>query len=386
VDRLFSSQVLTDFGPCALAAGPELPPVTLVHGPRPSELKRRVRESCPRRPGVYGMMDGQGELIYVGKAKVLRARLLSYFRPRSRDKKAGRIIEQSCALLWEPGPSEFAALHRELELIRRWRPRFNVQGQPRAHRYTFVCLGRRPAPYAFLTRRPPRDLIAAFGPVRSGERAGQAVRRLNDWFGLRDCPQAQEMLFADQAELFPILRSAGCLRHEIGTCLGPCAAACTRREYAGRVRAARTFLDGKDTSPLQALERDMAAAAAAQAYERAAALRDRLGPLRWLFEQLDQVRRLRADGSFIYPVTGHDGGDIWYLVHHGRALAAVAAPRDDASRRVAAERIESVYQREEARLRLESAEHLDGMLLLAAWFRRHPEERARALRPRDVLV
>jgi excinuclease ABC subunit C len=376
VNRLFASQALTDFGPCALAVGPQAPPVYLVHGPRPSELRRRVRESCPCRPGVYGMVDQHGELIYVGKAKVLRARLLSYFRPRSRDKKAGRIIAQTCTLLWEPNPSEFAALHRELELIRRWRPRFNVQGQPRAHRYTYVCLGRRPAPYVFLTRRPPAEVIAAFGPVPAGKRASQAIRRLNDWFGLRDCPQAQEMVFADQGNLFPMLHSAGCLRYEIGTCLGPCTAGCTRQQYAARVQAVQAFLDGKNVSPLQILERDMAAAAASQAYERAAVLRDRLEALRWLFEQLDQVRRLRADGSFIYPVTGHDGSVIWYLVHHGRTVAAVTAPHDEASRQAAAERIEAVYKREETRLRLESAEHLDGMLLLAAWFRRHPEERA----------
>jgi excinuclease ABC subunit C len=386
VDRLFSCHALTDFGPCALAAAAAPPPAHHAAGPRPAELRRRVRRECPRRPGVYGMLDRHGELLYVGKAKGLRARLLTYFRPRSRDRKAGRIVEQTSALLWEYSPSEFAALHRELELIRRWRPRLNVQGQPRAHRYTYVCLGRRPAPYAFLTRTPPRDVEAAVGPVRAGERAGQAVRRLNDHFGLRDCPQPQEMLFADQGELFPVLRAAGCLRHEIGTCLGPCAAACTRQEYAARVRAARAFLDGNDVAPLQALGRAMNAAAQAQAYERAAALRDRLEPLRWLHEQLDQVRRLRADGSFVYPVAGHDGGVIWYLVHHGRAVAAVAAPEDDAARRAAADRLEAVYRREEIRVRLESAEHLDGMLLVASWFRRHPGERARAWAPDDVLA
>jgi excinuclease ABC subunit C len=386
VDRLFSQHALTDFGPCGLATSAAPLPVRLVAGPRAAELRRRVKQEGPRRPGVYGMLDRHGELIYVGKAKSLRARLLTYFRPRSRDRKAGRIIEQTCALLWEPGPSEFAALHRELELIRRWRPRLNVQGQPRAHRYTYVCLGRRPAPYAFLSHRPPRDLVAAFGPVRAGVHAREAVRRLNDGFRLRDCPQAQEMVFADQDELFPVLRSPGCLRHEIGTCLGPCAAACTRTEYAGRVRAARAFLDGKDPGPLHDLEREMNAAAEAQAYERAAGLRDKVEPLRWLSEQLEQVRRLRADGSFVYPVEGRDDGQVWYLVHHGRVVAAMTPPQDEAGRRAAAARLEAVYRRQEAQVRLESAEHLDGILLLAAWFRRYPEERGRAWPPAEALA
>jgi excinuclease ABC subunit C len=208
------------------------------------------------------MIDPNGELIYVGKAKLLRSRLLSYFSGRSHDPKAGRILEQTRTIVWEYAPSEFAALLRELELIRRWRPRLNVQGQPHRRRRTYLCLGRKPAPYAFLTRRPPAGVTAYFGPILAGPRALEAVRRLNDWFQLRDCPQAQKMHFADQGELFPILRAAGCLRHEIGTCMGPCAGACTWPAYQVQMRRARAFLAGKDSTPLEKLEADMKAAAA----------------------------------------------------------------------------------------------------------------------------
>src|ERR1700731_1903084 len=118
------------------------PPLEAIHGHRPSRLREKVRKRCPRKPGVYGMVDATGELIYVGKAKCLRSRLLSYFRPNSRDPKAGRILGQTRTLVWEPAPNEFAALLRELELIRRWRPRCNVQGQPTRYRRTYVCVGR----------------------------------------------------------------------------------------------------------------------------------------------------------------------------------------------------------------------------------------------------
>jgi excinuclease ABC subunit C len=385
VERLFSFSAFTDFGPSALALSPSAAAVYQIHGPPAGKLRRQVREICSSRPGVYGMLNPHGELIYVGKAKRLRARLLTYFRPRSRDPKAGRILTQTCAIVWEYSPSEFAALHRELELIRRWRPRFNVRGQPHDRSYTFVCLGRRPAPYAFLTRRPPRDVEHSFGPVRAGEAARQAVRRLNDWFGLRDCPQAQEMVFADQGELFPVLRAAGCLRHEIGTCLGPCAAACTRQAYGEQVRAAAAFLAGTDPTPLGKLEQDLAAAAAAQAYERAAVLRDRLAALCWLSEQLDQLRRLRADGSFIYPLRNHDGSQAWYLIRHGRTVAALIAPHDDETRRAAATRIAAVYDNQDVRGQLESAEYLEGVLLVASWFRLHPGERRRLLKADEFL-
>src|SRR5205823_6722999 len=140
--------------------------------------------------------DAAGELVYVGKAKSLRSRLLSYFRPNSRDPKAGRILEVTRLIAWEPAADEFAALLRELELIRRWQPRFNVQGQPRRWRRAYVCVGRRPAPYVFLAGRPPATAFALFGPVPAGRQAREGVRRVNDWFRLRDCPQAQAMVFA----------------------------------------------------------------------------------------------------------------------------------------------------------------------------------------------
>ena len=235
MDGLFENTRFTTFGPSRFAVAASVP-LFGVTGPRAKALRNAVRSNCPPRPGVYGMVDDGGELIYVGKAKSLRSRLLSYFRTRSRDPKAGRILRRARAIVWEYAASEFGALLRELELIQRWRPRFNVQGQPRHRRRVYVCLGRRPAPYLFLARRPPAGALACWGPVSAGRRTGNAVRWLNDAFGLRDCPQAQEMVFADQAELFPVLRAAGCLRLEIGTCLGPCAAACSRDEYRAQVR------------------------------------------------------------------------------------------------------------------------------------------------------
>src|SRR5439155_11599254 len=195
-----------------------------------------------------------GELIYVGKAKNLRARLLSYFRPRSRDPKAGRIVHRARAVVWEPASSEFAALLRELELIRRWQPRFNVQGQPERRRRVYVCIGKKSAPFGFVAERPPRTAQRIFGPVPVGFKVREAVRRLNDLFRLRDCPQAQEMIFAEQAELFPGVRDFGCLRYELGTCLGPCAAACSRKGYMNNVRRVHAFLAGEDRGTLDELE------------------------------------------------------------------------------------------------------------------------------------
>ncbi len=127
----------------------------------------------------------------------------------------------------------------------------------------------------------------------------------------------------------------------------------------------------------------MAAAAALQQFERAAGLRDKLASLRWLHDKLEQ-QRLRARESFIYPVSGMGREIIWYLIHGGRTVAAVPQPQDQESAGAAAELIEAIYQKDPARL-LDSYEHYDGLLLVASWFRRHPQQRQRALQPGEAL-
>ncbi len=380
---LFSHRAFTGFGPSGLALPGPAAELTGVRGRRPSALRAGVRLECPRHPGVYGMVDDRGELIYVGKAKSLRGRLLGYFRPHSRDPKAGRIIAAARLLVWEPAPTEFSALLRELELIRRWQPRFNVQGQPRRRTRVHVCLGRRPAPYVFLSRRVGASVFAAFGPVPAGHTAREAVRYLNDWFRLRDCPRAQAMQFRDQQELFPLLRAAGCIRHEIDTCLGPCAAACSHAEYEARVGAARAFLDGQ-ASPLEALERDMLAASSALQFERAAALRDRLEPLRWLHRCLERLRRARAL-SFVYPLRSYEGRELWYAIHRGVVRTVLAAP-EDGSGAETADVLAGVFAEKPGLPGRKEGEAVDGVLLADAWFRKHAEERQRTLSPERALA
>jgi excinuclease ABC subunit C len=384
VRELFVNQVLSSFGPHALAPGVVLPLIR-VEASRPAGLRGQVRLQAPRRPGVYGMLDDRGELIYVGKALCLRARLLSYFRPKSRDPKAGEIVRDTRAVVWEHAPTEFSALLRELELIRRWQPRFNVQGQPRRKRRALVCVGRRPAPCVFLAPRATASALAVFGPVPAGVRAREAVRRLNDGFRLRDCPRSQEMVFREQQELFPVVRTPGCLRHEIGTCLGPCAALCTRDEYEAAARDALAFLEGRDLLTLQILERDMQAASEQQQFERAAVLRDRLAVLSWLHACLDRLRRARRL-SFVYPLRAHEGGTLWYVIHRGQVRAVLPAPGEDGDPKVVRKVLERIFGEKPGSLQALAAESVDGVLLVEAWFRRRAEEMKRTLPADEALA
>jgi excinuclease ABC subunit C len=384
VEGLFARQAFTGFGPIAIQPDCDPPSLHAIKARRPGRLRALMRQDCPRLPGVYGMVDPKGELIYVGKAKNLRARLLSYFRPHSRDPKAGRILKRTRSLVWEIATSEFAALLRELELIQRWQPRFNVQGKPSNRRRVYVCVGRRPAATVFLAKKPPRTALAGFGPVPAGFQAREALRRLNDWFRLRDCPETQEMNFSDQLELFSLPLTPGCIRHEIGNCLGPCAAVCSRDEYAASVQALLAFLRGDDHSPLRILEQEMNEAARGLQFERAAALRDKLDSLTWLSEHLQRVRDASRH-SYIYAVRSLDDAELWYLIHGGRVRAVVPAPNDERSRREATKQIQKVYGGRSAFSGPPDPREIDGVLLVAAWFRQRTEERRNTLELASAL-
>lgn len=386
VGDLYSTRTFAGFGPDPLRSEPGDPPFQCLQAPRRSALCVRVRQECPRRPGVYGMLDAQGELIYVGKAKDLRARLLSYFRVRNRDPRSGRILANTAALVWELAPNELAALLREQELIYRWRPRFNVQGQPARRRLVYVCLGRRPAAHVYLAPRLPRHGGACFGPISAGERARQAVRWLNDWFRLRDCPQAHEFRFADQIELFPILQPAGCPRHELNTCLAPCAAACTWPEYAKHTEAAKRFLEGQDRSLLVELEATMTTAAQDLAFERAVVLRDKLNALNWMAQQLDQLRQAQESNSFVYRIAGPDHRELWYLIHRGRVHAVLPRPRTAAAWHAVERMLTNAYRPKGPASPVLGVKDADQILLIASWFRRHPTERARTIAPSEALA
>jgi excinuclease UvrABC nuclease subunit len=175
------------------------------------------------------MLDGDGLILYVGKAKRLRTRLLNYFRKSCAErKKAQRLLRRTHCIAWEYSPHEFAALLRELELIRLHRPRFNVMGQPLLRRRAYVCLGKAPAPYVYVANEPP-TIGHWFGPLVARREIHDAVRHLNDLFLLRDCPTKQQAIrFADQGTLLEgVPEAAACIRHELKKCLGPCAGLCT---------------------------------------------------------------------------------------------------------------------------------------------------------------
>jgi excinuclease ABC subunit C len=193
------------------------------------------------------------------------------------------------------------------------------------------------------------------------------------------------LVFADQNELFPVIREVGCLRYEIGTCLGPCAALCSQSGYEAKARLAHAFLSGQSQGTLARLEQEMIKAANSQAFERAAALRDKWETLTWLSKHLEGMRLAQKRLTFVYSVAGEGGRNLWYLIHQGRVISVLPAPNDLESKRAAAEQIEKQY-RKRGRVSLPGPEAIDQVLLMAAWFRRHPSERARTIKPAELVA
>lgn len=374
--RLFADD-FDGFGPSRFRPAEEVVPVFEVRGKRVSKLKRGTQANAPKAPGVYGMLDDRGRLIYVGKAKNLRARLLCYFRENSRDPKAGKIIQRTKRLVWEQCGDELAALLRELELIQRLRPRYNVLGVPGFQRHHYVCVGKAPGAYVYVTAGPTGKEQGVYGPFVKRAQSDDAARRLNDWFKLRDCPQTVPLTFAEQGALFEPGRGAQCLRFELNTCRGPCVGACSRQDYAAGVRGAKAFLDGRDRSILRTLEEQMRAAAETLQFEKATSLRDKLRDLQWLDDRLSLLRAARDRNSFVYPLAGFDGRTRWYLIHRGEVQAVAFPPGPETAAGVAGLLAATFADRPGPAVLSDTA--VDSVLLVSSWFRKNATERDKLL-------
>jgi excinuclease ABC subunit C len=365
--------------------------VNLLRPPTSDEqlatMRAHVRANATDRPGVYRMLSAEGEIVYVGKSKRVRSRLLSYFRCAFPEEKGARIVRDAHRIEWDYTPSEFAALLEELRLIKRFRPRFNVAMKRDARHFAFIKLTRGPAPKLLVVRGAGADDAQVYyGPFHGAQRVSEAVRELNDALGLRDCRLDQPIHFADQPELFQIFpRTPGCIRHEIKKCLGPCVGACTAHEYDERVRLVRAFLDGADDGPMDALRADMEAASNALEFERAAMVRDKLQRLEALREQFIKFRFAVETLSFVYTVPGHDGDDRVYLIRRGRVRGEHTIPRSEQDRLRLLEMVEGVFSPAEHHTAQIPSHEVDELLLLSSWFRRFPAELARSRQAREFL-
>ena len=340
-------------------------------------MRALVKDGAADRPGIYRMLSSTGEVVYVGKSKQVRTRLLSYFRCAYPEEKGARILREAEAIDWEYTPSEFAALLQELRLIKKFRPRLNVKMKRDGTNYAFIKITKGSAPKLAVVRGPSgEDASVYYGPFVGVQTIEEALRELSDVLMLRDCKSDMKMHFSDQQELFHIpARTPGCIRYEIGKCLGPCVGGCSVSQYEQRVALARAFLDGASDGPMESLKIQMEQASEQLQFERAASLRDKLQRLEVLRDQFARLRFAVEQLSFVYTVRGYDGDDRVYVVKRGVVRAELPKPRSTWQREKLKRLARDIFGSAPEKPVLAVPTHeIDELLLLSSWFRKFPKE------------
>jgi excinuclease ABC subunit C len=252
--------------------------------------------ALPARPGVYRMLDGRGEIIYVGKARSLKSRVGSYFRADLVDPKTVAMVRQIAGIEVTVTNSDTEALLLEYNLIKKHRPRYNV-----------VLRDDRSFPYLYLTTqhdfprlsfyRGTRRLPGRFfGPYPSSGAVRETLHQIQKLFRIRQC---EDTYFAN--------RSRPCLQHQIQRCSAPCVGLVSREDYAADVAAAVRVLQGRNDEVASELKTRMESAAESLEFERAAAIRDQLAALTKI--QAQQVINAESDTDCDVVAGHHAAGE-----------------------------------------------------------------------------
>jgi excinuclease ABC subunit C len=228
----------------------------------------RHAKLAPNSPGVYRMTDQHGEVLYVGKAKNIRKRILAYTRPVAYDTRIERMIAATAALEFVSTATETEALLLEANLIKRLRPRFNVLLRDDKSFPYILIIGDHWAPQIFKHRGAHSRPGQYYGPFASVGAVNRTITALQRAFLLRSCSDG-----------FFESRTRPCLLFQIKRCSGPCTGEIDYAEYAELVREANAFLSGRSRTVKEELAVEMEKASAALDFERAAIYRDRLAAL-----------------------------------------------------------------------------------------------------------
>lgn len=232
--------------------------------PRGQPVIQAALKTLDGSPGVYRMLDEQARVLYVGKARDLRARVSNYARPTGHSARIARMISETASMMFLTTATETEALLLEQNLIKQLKPRYNVllrddKSFPNIHvtDHAFPMIRKH--------RGARREAGIYYGPFASAGAVNRTLNQLQRGFLLRDCSDA---MFEG--------RTRPCLQYQIKRCSGPCVGKISEAEYGAAVRDARRYLEGKSTEIQARLAEQMQEAAAAMEFERAAALRDRI--------------------------------------------------------------------------------------------------------------
>ena len=216
-------------------------------------------------PGVYRMLDAQARVLYVGKARNLKARVSNYARPTGHSSRIARMISETSQMMFLTTKTETEALLLEQNLIKQLKPRYNVLLRDDKSFPNILVTTEHEFPQIKKHRGAKKEKGAYYGPFASAGAVNKSLNQLQRVFQLRNCSDA----------MFET-RTRPCLQYQIKRCSGPCVGRISARDYRASVKDAQRFLSGKSTEIQESLASQMAQASEAMEFERAAALRDRI--------------------------------------------------------------------------------------------------------------
>ena len=238
-----------------------------VSPPAPRPLDDRFA-AVPARPGVYLLKDRQGKVIYVGKAANLRSRVRTYLRGGDERSQVRFLVDRLADFETLVTASDKEALILENNLIKQYRPRYNIRLKDDKSYVSVKVTVQDPWPRVLVTRRIVKDGSRYFGPFASASAVRDTLDAIRKIFPLRTC---SDPVFRN--------RSRPCIEYQIKRCLGPCVLPVDREAYGEHLREAMLLLEGRSRDVATALKRRMDEAAADERYEEAARLRDQVAAI-----------------------------------------------------------------------------------------------------------
>ncbi|WP_133769976.1 excinuclease ABC subunit UvrC [Enterovirga rhinocerotis] len=229
---------------------------------------RRFWETLPASPGVYRMIDAKGDVLYVGKARSLKARVGSYVRGHGHSNRIARMIAETCQMVFVTTATETEALLLEANLIKQLRPRYNVVMRDDKSLPYILLTADSEAPQVVKHRGARNRKGSYFGPFASVWAVNRTINALQRAFLLRSC-----------SDSYYENRTRPCLLFQIKRCSGPCTGEISLEDYAVLAREAEAFLTGRSSAVKERLAAEMARASDELEFERAARYRDRIAAL-----------------------------------------------------------------------------------------------------------
>lgn len=245
----------------------------------------------PDKPGVYIMKNSLGEVIYVGKAKILKNRVKSYFQnSKNHSEKVRVMVKHIAEFEYIVTDSEMEALILECNLIKKYSPRYNILLKDDKF-YPFIKITvNDDFPRVFVTRNYSKDGSKYFGPYTNGTAVYETINLINKIFPLRTC----KLLIKEGGETV-----RPCLNYHIKKCFGPCGGYISKEEYGKMINDVIDILSGKDTTVLKVLQSEMEEASMNLEFEKAADLRDKILAIKAIVEKQKIFKTMEGDEDFI---------------------------------------------------------------------------------------